>query len=420
MVGALLLWISNNFLHKMPLSPVDALFLSTSAVCVTGLSSINFSSEMGLVSQIILLALVQIGGLGFMTAMMFLSVTVGRRIGIKSRMFFLGGLGVDGLEGAIRLLKVVLKFTFFFEAIGASILFIGFITRGLSIIRSLYYAVFHSVSAFCNAGFSPIPNGLQSYANNIIVPGTIMSLIILGGIGFPVFAEIFLFFKSKRRLSHYAKLVIIITASLLLFGTLFLSLSEWRHAFKDMPIWSKLWNGLFASVTARTAGFDTVSYAKFSNVGQIITILLMVIGASPSSTGGGIKTTTLAILAISVWNELHGRSESIFMHRKIPYAAERRALALLVVYVFTFIFVAVILTALEGLPFGAVVFETASAIGTVGLSVGITPEFSSAGKILLVFLMFWGRVGILSFFTSLVTTEKASEVHYSDVNIPIG
>lgn len=355
-----------------------------------------------------------------MTGMMFLSVSVGRRVGIKSRMFFVGGLGVDSLEGAIRLLKVVVRFTFVFESIGAVILFTGFMEKGYDLVHSLYYAVFHSISAFCNAGFSPIPNGLQSFSFNFIIPGTIMSLIVLGGLGFPVFAELFVWFRDRRKLSHYARLVTLITLSLIILGTAVFFFSEWNTAFKEMPLWAKLWNSLFASITARTAGFDTVAPGNFSAVGQITTIILMIIGASPSSTGGGIKTTTLAVLAISVWNEIRGRNESIFMHRRIPYSSERRALALLVVYVFTFIFAAIVLSALEKLPFGAVVYETASAIGTVGLTVGITGEFSEAGRIILVFLMFWGRVGILSFFSSLISGEKQCDLHYPDVNIPIG
>lgn len=394
--------------------------MSTSAVCVTGLSTVNFSAEMGFVSQLIMLCLIQIGGLGFMTAMMFLSLSVGRRIGLKSRVFFLGGLGIDGFEGAIRLLKVVLRFTFMFESVGALCLFVGFINKGIPPLTSVYYAIFHSISAFCNAGFSPIPNGLRPFATDIIVPSTIMSLIVLGGIGFPVFAEIYLFFRDKRKLSHYAKLVTIITVSLIALGTGVFFITEWNNAFSDLSLMYKVWNSLFASITARTAGFDTINPGAFSTLGQVTMIILMVIGASPSSTGGGLKTTTIAVLAISVWNEINGRKESIFMHRRIPYASERRALALLVVYVLTFLFAAIVLSGLEHMPFGAVIYETASAMGTVGLTVGITQNFSPLGRIILVFLMFWGRVGILSFFTSLISGEKASEIHYPDVNIPVG
>ena len=419
LVGALLLWFSNNFIYGMPLSVTDSMFLSTSAVCVPGLSTVSVATELGRVSQIILLMLIQIGGLGFMTGMMLMTLAIGKRIGIKSRIFFLGGLGVEGLQGAVKLMMTVIKYTLFFESAGALLLFAGFVLHGESLSTSVYYAIFHSVSAFCNAGFSPIVNGLQPFAHSIIVPAVIMTLIVLGGLGFPVFAECWSNITKGKRLSHYAQLVISITASLIILGTGMILISDWNDAFRGMPVWAKIWNALFASITTRTAGFDTVAPGSFSSLGQVIMIFLMVIGASPASTGGGIKTTTIAVLAISVWNELHGREESTFMHRKIASASERRALALTVVYVLTFFYAAVLLTFLEDMPFSAIIFETASAIGTVGLTVGITEDFSIPGKFVLIALMFWGRVGILSFFASILSSEKGPQVKYPETHIPI-
>ena len=419
LVGALLLWFSNNIVYGMSLSATDSLFLATSAVCVTGLSTISIATDMGRATQVILLILIQIGGLGFMTGMMLITMAVGRRIGIKSRIFFLGGLGVEGVQGAVKLLMTVIRYTLFFESLGAVIFFIGFMLHGDGIATSLYYAVFHSISSFCNAGFSPIVNGLQPFSRSIIVPATAMLLIVLGGLGFPVFAECWSHFATKKRISPYAKLVISITVTLIAFGTGMILISDWNTAFKGMPVWAKVWNALFASVTTRTAGYDTVAPGAFSHLGQVIMIFLMVIGASPASTGGGIKTTTIAVLAISVWNELQGREESTFMHRKIPAASERRALALTVVYVLTFFYAAVLLTFLEDMPFSAIIFETASAIGTVGLTVGITQDFSIPGKFVLIALMFWGRVGILSFFASVIASEKGPEIKYPETHIPI-
>lgn len=420
LAGALLLWLCNNYYYELPLSFVDALFISTSGVCVTGLTTVDISSGFGRGTQMILLMLVQIGGLGFMTGMMLLSIAVRRRIGIKSRMSFLGGLGIDGIQGAIKLLHIVLCYTLVLEIAGAVALYFGFRAGGSEVGFSLYNAVFHAVSAFCNAGFSPIQYGLRGYYTSFIVPGTIMALIVLGGIGFPVFAECWEFIFHRGRLSYYSRLVLFITGVLIMGGMLLILVSEWDAAFINMPVWAKIWNALFASVTARTAGFDTVDPGSFSTLGQIVMILLMVVGASPSSTGGGIKTTTVGILAISVWNEIHGRHESTFMYRKIPYNTERRALALTVVYLVTFFLAAIVLKSIEGMDFGALIFETASAMGTVGLTVGITPNFSVAGKMILVALMFWGRVGILSFFASLVEPDAGTEVHYPETHIPIG
>ena len=189
LAGAFLLWLSNNFVYAKPLSPVDALFMATSAVCVTGLGVVDIATDFGLLSQIIMMGLIQIGGLGIMTGMMLISIAVGRRIGLRSRIFFLGGLGVDGVQGAITLFFTVIKYTLFFEGLGSAVMFAGFLLNGEDIPRAAYLAVFHSVSAFCNAGFSPCIGGLHDYKTTLIIPGTVMSLIVMGGLGFPVFAE---------------------------------------------------------------------------------------------------------------------------------------------------------------------------------------------------------------------------------------
>ena len=420
LAGAFLLWVSNNFIYHMPMCLVDALFMSTSAVCVTGLATVNVGNGMGLISQLVLLLLIQIGGLGFMTGMMLMILAVGKRIGIKSRISFLWGFGIDGVHGAVKLLMIIVKYTLFVESAGAILLFIGFVRHGEPLGTAAYYALFHAVSAFCNAGFSTYPNGFNDFYLSFIVPGTIMSLIVLGGIGFPVFADCCDAARTGKRLSHYSELVITMTTGLLAAGTALILISDWNGAFAGMPLWAKVWNALFASVTTRTAGFDTISPARFSGLGQAIMIVLMMIGASPASTGGGIKTTTFGVLAIAVWNELNGRSESVFRRRKIPHATERRALALSFIYVATFFAGAVILTVIDRMSFGKVLFESVSAMGTVGLSLGITPNFSPFGKIILVMLMFWGRVGILSFFASIIPSDRGPEVHYPDTGIPIG
>ena len=422
LAGALLLFACNNFYYGMRLSLINALFMSTSAVCVTGLQTVNIATDFGFWSQVILLALIETGGLGFMTGMMVLPVVIGRRIGIRSRIFFLGGLGLEGVQGAVKLFKVVVGYTLCVEAAGAAALFWGFRLRGEGAARSLYNAVFHSVSAFCNAGFSTYADGLDSFSASLLVPGVIMLLIVLGGIGFPVVAELGSHYFGSRRdkVSYYPMLVFFITFWLILAGTVLILVSDWNVAFKGMPAWERLWNALFASVTTRTAGFDTVPPASFSGLGQAIMIILMVIGASPASTGGGIKTTTFGVLAISVWNELRGRGETTFFHRKLSQSSERRALALVSVYIITMLAGAIALSAIENMPFNLIIYEAASAIGTVGLSAGITSKLTAAGKIILMALMFWGRVGILSFFAALVKPDEGEKIHYAETHIPLG
>ncbi|WP_239390980.1 potassium transporter TrkG [Cloacibacillus sp. An23] len=421
MAGAFLLWLSNNFIHGLPLSPVDALFMATSAVCVTGLSVLDLSKDTGIVSQLVLLALIQIGGLGIMTGMMLLSIVVGRRVGIKGRIFFLGGLGVDGLQGAVKLFFTVIKYTFAVEGIGALVLLAGFLLDGQGAARSLYLAVFHSVSSFCNAGFSPCPGGLQGYRMSIIVPGAAMLLIILGGIGFPVAADFAACWKERgRRLTVYSKLVVIMTLGLVFGGAALLLLSDWNVALRGLPAWAKVWNALFASVTTRTAGYDTVAPGTFSGLGQALMIVLMLIGASPASTGGGVKTTTFGVLAVSVWSELHGRSESTFLNRSISPATERRSLSVVAVYLMTMLAGTVLLTFTENMPCSALIFETASALATTGLSVGITPDLSTPGKLIVTTLMFWGRVGLYTFISTLVAVDGGSEIRYPETHVPIG
>jgi len=420
LVGALMLWSSGKYLYNLPISVEDAIFMSTSAVCVTGLATVSLASDMGMVSQLILLALIQIGGLGIMTAVMMLGIAVGRRMGIKSRLFFLGGFGLDGVSGAVRLMIMLAKYTIAAEIAGAALLYWGFIRHGMSVEKSLYFAVFHSVSAFCNAGFSPFPDGLNGFSLSVIVPATVMMLIILGGIGFPVFANCWISFINKERISHYSKLVLYLTFWLITAGTLMILISDWNVGLAGLPRWAKFSNALFTSVTTRTAGFDTIQPASFSGLGKTLMIVLMIIGASPASTGGGIKTTTLGVLAVSAWNEILGRDENVFWHRKIADTAVRRALTMAFMYIITFFIGAVLLSIIEDFSFEALLFEAVSAMGTVGLSVGVTPELSVAGKMVLVLLMFWGRVGILTFFVILIKEEKKVDIHYAEVEIPIG
>ncbi|MDO5115350.1 MAG: potassium transporter TrkG [Synergistaceae bacterium] len=420
LAGAFLLWLSNNFIHRSVLSPVDALFMATSAVCVTGLGTVDLSADMGPLSQIIMLALIQIGGLGIMTAMMTLSLAAGRRIGIKGRIFFLGGLGMDGVQGALSLFSTVIRYTLFIEGAGALLFFIAFMLNGEAFPRSLYYAVFHAVSAFCNAGFSPYGGGLIRFNMTLLVPGVTMALVVLGGVGFPVFAECAACIRDRREhLSVYARLVLIMTGGLIAAGTLMMALADWDGAFGGMPVWAKLWNALFASVTARTAGFETVPSASLSGLGQAVMIILMIIGASPASTGGGVKTTTFGVLAISVWSELHRRRQTTFMNRGISERTSRRAISIIAIYLFTLLAGATLLTFIEGLPFSYILFEAASALGTVGLTLGITTELSAPGKLIIALLMFWGRVGLYSFISTLVTADGNSGIHYPSTNIPI-
>jgi len=420
LTGTLLLWGSNEPVR--PISFVDALFLSTSAVCVTGLSPLDIGKVLTPSSRLVLLLLVQLGGLGVMTVTTALPFLMGQRIGLRGRILFSGGLGIDTPQGAVRLLRRVLLFTLLIEGGGAFLLFFGFLP-GHGVGTAAWLALFHSVSAFCNAGFSPFSDNLESFSGTFLIPGTLMGLIVLGGIGFPVLSELVVRgARTERPLTPYARIVLWTTGSLLLGGTALLAATEWNRAFGNLSPLLKLWNALFASVTPRTAGFDTVSYANFSGAGIAITILLMIVGASPASTGGGIKTTTLAVLCRMAWADLTRKGEVELFARRVEFDTIRRAWALTLIYVWTLFAAAIVLSFLEPFPFAELLFECVSAMGTVGLSMGITGKLTPESKLVLVCLMFWGRVGIVTFFYGVLSGGGAAggRVTLPSARVPIG
>lgn len=419
LTGTFLLWLSNLFFIR-PISFLDALFTITSGACVTGLAVVDTGKDLSLTSQWILLIVIQLGGLGVMTATTALPLLFRHKIGIHRRLLFAGGLGMDTLEGAVRLLIRIILYTSLIEGIGALILFAAFLQK-FSIPRAAYLSVFHSISAFCNAGFSPFSDNLESFSRSLAVPGAIMGLIVLGGIGFPVMVECRIHFRNREtNFSPYTKLVVLMTLLLIFGGAGLLCLSDWKSGLSGFPSFWKFWNALFQSITARTAGFDTVPMAHFSALGLGTIVLLMIVGASPASTGGGVKTTTVGVLLACAWSELCGGEETDLWGRQIPSGTVKRAIALVIFYLGTLFLATMLLTFLEPYSLGALAFEAVSAMGTVGLSTGITPHLSPAGKIILILLMFWGRVGIITFMYSLLGRREPGRVSYPQTNIPIG
>ena len=419
LAGTLALWISSHFFD--PLGWVDSLFTATSAVCVTGLVVVDTGSDLSLISQYILLFLIQLGGLGVMTAATALSLVWGRRIGIRQRLLIKGGFGLDTHQGAVRLILWVVRFTIVIEMAGALVLFAGFLgTHGIS--RAAYMAVFHSISAFCNAGFSPISDSLMGYQATWMVPGAVMSLVFFGGLGFIPLLEIWSSFRGGRirPLSVHTRLVLSVSLWLVAIGAALFAVSEWTGTLEGLTFAFRIWNSLFHSITPRTAGFNTLDTSSLSSAGILLTCILMIIGASPGSTGGGIKTTSLGVLLAVTSSELRGGGEVTLWNRRIPSRIIKRALSLLVVYLGTIIAGTGLLLVFE--PFGLrdVLFEVISALGTVGLSTGITPHLTAPGKLVLVILMFWGRVGLITFMYALVDHAPTARVSYTDTNIPVG
>ncbi|MBN1333479.1 MAG: potassium transporter Trk [Synergistales bacterium] len=416
--GALLIW-TFNFYASMPISFIDALFTSTSAVCVTGLIVVDTGSELARASQWTVLILIQLGGLGVMTAATTLLLLFRQKIGIRQRILFTGGLGIDTPAGAVRLLLKILQLTIFIELIGAIPLFFGFYPES-HFSRALYLSVFHSVSAFCNAGFSLFSSNLEAYSNTYLVPGVIMLLIFLGGIGFLPLTNLFHAFQGKENLNFHTRFVLLISLFLILLGVLVITVFEWNGVLSGFEGGLKFWNSIFQSITPRTAGFNTVRISEFTSLGIFILCFLMIVGASPGSTGGGVKTSTFGILVLSAFSYLSGKRATLFWNRSFTNETILRALTILILYLGTIFISVIFLSITEDFAFAELIFEIISALGTVGLSMGITAGLSSAGKVMLIMLMFWGRIGILTMIYSMMAGNNIDRVIFPEITIPTG
>lgn len=418
LIGALLLW-GFNCLNGISLSPLDAVFTSTSAVCVTGLAVVDTGKDLAMPSQVVLLLLIQLGGLGVMTATTFMLLLLRMRIGIRQRILFAGGMGLDGPSGAVRLVARIVKITVLIEFFMAIPVFIGFMGR-FDWQTSLWYSIFHSISAFCNAGFSPFSDSLGSFTSSWLLSGSVMALIVLGGAGFVVLGDCWEWLRKGKKLSVHSRLVLSTTAWLIVVGTVFFMVVEWNGALSGLSPALKLWNALFCAITPRTAGFNTVSMSSLSSYSAFMVMVLMIIGASPGSTGGGIKTTTFSILVSSVFFNTRGSSKLVLWHRSVPQDTVLRAMMLFFLYLTAIVVGVFAIGAIEDFAFKDVIFEVISALGTVGLSMGITADLSWVSKVVLIILMFWGRIGILTFMFSLIDKENLDNVGYPEVSVPIG
>jgi len=419
LAGTFLIYLLNNC-GSSSISFIDAIFTSTSAVCVTGLTVVDTATDLTLGSQFVVMLLFQLGGLGVMTAATAMMILFRQKVGIRQRLLFSGGMGLDTLAGAVRLLTRVIVLTFLFEFIGSIFLFISF-SEEYPIFMALYHSVFHSISAFCNAGFSTLSEGLLDYSLKLIVPGTIMVLIFLGGFGFIPLLDLVALIRGKRKIYHHMAFVTLISFLLIFSGTILLLITEWTGVLENYTSMFKVWNALFQSITARTAGFNTVKMPSLSSLSAMILCFLMIIGASPGSTGGGMKTTTFGILILSTAGFLKGQNRTFLWNRSVPSADINKAMSVAVIYISTILFSVVLLSIMETASFRAIVFEVISALGTVGLTMGITSSLSQGSKLVIVFLMIWGRVGILTLLYGVMSRNKTQgDISYPEINIPLG
>ena len=396
LIGALLLMLPVSSKAGVMTPFNEALFTSTSAVCVTGLVVQDTATYWSWFGQGIILILIQIGGLGVITIAVSFALLSGRKISLMQRSVMQEAISAPKVGGIVRLTGFVLKGTFLIELVAALIMMPVFVKDFGA--KGIWMAVFHSISAFCNAGFDlmGIENvkyaSLTSYVSHPLINITIMLLIIIGGIGFLTWEDIL---KNKHRFKSYRmQTKVILTTSLILI--LFPALLFFFRDFADMPMQERVFSSLFQAVTPRTAGFNTADLNMMTEAGLGIVIALMLIGGSPGSTAGGMKTTTLAVLIANTLASFRRKEDAQMFGRRLEDSAVKNAATIFMMYIVFFFGGAIVISAVEGLPFSTCLFETASAIGTVGLTLGITPGLGVVSQIILMILMFLGRVGGLT------------------------
>ncbi len=405
---------------KLPLD--DALFTSVSAVTVTGLVVVNTADDFTPIGQFFILLLIQLGGLGFMTFSTLTILVLGKSMSISNKLI----LENDFTQGAYKnikdLLKKIIFFTLGFEILGSVILFFQF--SGIGFKERLFSSIFHSVSAFCNAGFSIFSNGFEPYRSNVGINLTISFLIITGGLGFLVLNEIFLYVQRKKNWSKFtihSKLVLIVSTILIIGGTFIIFAEEMINRSNDLGTADKLLSSFFHSVSARTAGFNTLDLNLLSYSSMFILLLLMFIGASPGSTGGGIKTTSAGLVFAYFKSRLRGRENVNLFYRTIPQRNYEKAFLMIII---SFIFIATSLILIFSFEtkfnFSELLFEVVSAFGTVGLSLGITSELSIISKSVIMITMFVGRIGPITLLLVMSRKESKAVYNYPEENVMTG
>ncbi|MDC7126013.1 MAG: TrkH family potassium uptake protein [Spirochaetales bacterium] len=433
--------LTGTILLKLPFSVqnghisfIDSLFTSASAVCVTGLIVVDTGQCFTLFGQIVILILIQVGGIGIMTISVFLFNSLKRSMGITQRQAIQSLYSSAPRKDIQSIIYSIFAFTLIAELSGTALLYIFFKSVG-TVKRPLFSAIFHSVSAFCNAGFSLFSDNFISFNNNPGICIVIMLLIIAGGIGFPVVYELVLKLvnkiKGKRsNLSLQTKTVLTTTSGLIISGAVLFFIISFNTALSGQSLTSKIINSLFQSVTCRTAGFNTLEMSKISEEGLFLLIILMFIGASPGSCGGGIKTTTISIVLSHFRSRLKNKTQTSLFKRGIPEEVVNKAFILVVMYILiiaVFSFFILFLEesclrseAISDSPLLSVLFEVVSALGTVGLSVGITPLLSPFCKFLIIVLMFSGRVGPLTMVYLIIGNKTQIQRNYAEENIMVG
>lgn len=425
LLGALLLSlpISNRAGRAIPF--VDALFTSTSATCVTGLVVYDTYTQFSLFGQLVILCLIQVGGLGFMTVATLFLMMARRKIGLKERGMLTESVSAFQIGGIVRLVKRVMICAALFEGVGAVLLTIRF-SPHMGLATGIYNAIFHSISAFCNAGFDLMGRfapytSLMPYQSDILVNLTIMSLIVIGGLGFVVWDDIW---EHKLRYARYrlhTKIVLLMTLVLIMGGAILFYMMEKDNTLAGLSPMGQIMASLFQSITPRTAGFNTVDTSALTESGMVLTMLLMMIGASPGSTGGGIKTTAVMTILLATVSYIRNSDDMNIFHRRLDTGALKRAYGSATIYILLAVTGAFLLITAQGLHVKNAAFEVISAISTVGLSTGITRDLSAMSRMLILILMYCGRVGSLTLAMAIMARVKEkTNLHNPEEKIIIG
>ncbi|MDD3818478.1 MAG: TrkH family potassium uptake protein [Actinomycetota bacterium] len=416
LTGSLILFLIPQATQSGEISYIDALFTSTSAICVTGLLVLDTATYFTDIGKAAILIMIQIGGLGIITVGSIFSLILGRKTSIKDRFYIDTSFGTERTFSVSKFFMVIAGTTFTIEFFGFIITTLIFHFKHLYPIKtSMTFGLFHTVSAFNNAGFSLYSNNLESFVSDIPLNLIIMFLIITGGIGFPVISEI-ITFRRRKHLSLHAKVVLTVTGILIITGALLFFVLEFNNpdSIKDKPVPIKILASFFQSVTSRTAGFNTVNIGKLFPATQLLLVILMFIGASPGGTGGGIKTTTFAVVAAAALSFLRSKKEVAMFKRKIPLSLVQRALAVTIASVTLVIISTTCLLIFEKCSLMEALFDVVSAFGTVGLSTGITPSLCTASKIVLIVTMFIGRIGIITLSLAIAMRSVADRITYPE------
>lgn len=420
LIGSLLLMLPISTQDGNSAIFSDALFTATSAVCVTGLIVQDTATYWSTFGQAVIITLIQIGGMGVVTVAIFISAFSGKQISLKQRSTMQEAISAHKVGGIVRLTGFIIKMTIIFELLGAVIMAPTF-CKEFGVLKGIWSAVFHSISAFCNAGFDLMGvkttySSLTYFVDNPVINFTIMLLIVIGGIGFMTWDDIKVNKYHIRKYRMQSKVILITTALLISLPALYFFFFE----FGTKPMGERIWSSLFQSITPRTAGFNTVDLTQISEKGTTITIMLMLIGGSPGSTAGGMKTTTLAVLFSTAISVFRRREHTHFFGRRVNNDAIRNASTILMMYVILFLTGGFLISHIEGIPLFICLYETASAIGTVGLTLGITPTLGIVSQIILIVLMYIGRVGGLTLIFSAFTGNQGNTARLPKEKITVG